>query len=189
MTRLSTFVGAALIGVLSLPAVAVASTDDAAAPDAPGSSTVRSAPTASPARTEAPAAIAVVGDSISQGTGSNGPGAPGGGIGSSRPAASWAMGDHAGLDSYVQRLEAARGRPVSTVDLSANGATIEEHLVDQVRSVPADTGLVLMQMGANDLCRSDVDDMTPLDDARAEIRNALAWLREHRPDTFVSVSS
>lgn len=171
-----------MVCALSVPLVAVA------APDA-GGGLGGGRPAGTPAFTDAPATVAVVGDSISQGTGSNGPGAPGGGLGSPRLAASWASGDQPGLDSYVQRLEAAVGRPVDAVNLSANGATIRDHLVEQVRAVPAGTDLVLVQMGGNDLCRSSEADMTPIDDARDEVRTALAWLREHRPDTLVSISS
>ncbi len=193
MHRLRTLVGAAIVGALCLPAVAVAAPDESAGPDRVTSDGARTevvtAPGAAPARTAAPATIAVVGDSISQGTGSNGPGSPGGGIGSPRPAASWATGDHPGLDSYAQRLEVVRGGPVTTVDLSANGASIRDDLVDQVRAVPAGTDLVLIQMGGNDLCRSGEAAMTPIDTARTEVRSALAWLREHRPDTVVSLSS
>lgn len=182
-----------MVGALCLPAVAAAAPDESAAPDGVTSDGARpevvTAPSASPARTEAPVTVAVVGDSISQGTGSNGPGSPGGSIGSPRPAASWATGDHPGLDSYAQRLEQVRGGPVTTVNLSANGATIRDHLVDQVRAVPDGTDLVLIQMGGNDLCRSSEADMTPVDVARSEVRAALAWLREHRPDTLVTVSS
>jgi lysophospholipase L1-like esterase len=185
--RLPALLGALLVGALAAPVVAVAAPDT---PLPPGTaSTPGSVPSVAPARTDVPATVAVVGDSISQGTGSNGRGAPGGGIGSPRPDASWATGRQAGLDSYAQRLEHTRGRPVTTIDLSANGASIRDHLVDQVQAVPAGTDLVLVQMGGNDLCRSSVDDMTPLDQARNEIRTALTWLREHRPDTLVSVSS
>ncbi len=176
--RLPVLVGALVVSALSVSVVAVAS------PDVAGSR-----PAGTPAFTDAPTTIAVVGDSISQGTGANGSGAPGGGIGSPRPAASWAAGDQPGLDSYAQRLEAARGGPVTAVNLSANGATIRDHLVDQVRAVPAGTDLVLVQMGGNDLCRSSEHEITPLDEARAQVRTSLAWLREHRPDTLVSISS
>ncbi|CAN5516520.1 hypothetical protein BH23ACT3_BH23ACT3_10450 [soil metagenome] len=184
MKRLPALLGALLVGALTAPVVAVASPDAPVAPGVPGL-----APAATPARTGAPTTIAVVGDSISQGTGANGRGAPGGGIGSARPDASWATGRQAGLDSYAQRLEDARGHPVTAIDLSANGASIRDHLVDQVHAVPDGTDLVLVQMGGNDLCRPSVDDMTPLDHARTEIRTALTWLREHRPDVLVSVSS
>ena len=190
MIRLPVLVGALVVFALSVPVVAVASPDGPGAPDAPGAPTAAGArPAATPALTEVPTTIAVVGDSISQGTGANGPGAPGGGIGSPRPAASWAVGDQPDLASYAQRLEATRGSPVTAVNLSANGASIREHLVDQVRAVPAGTDLVLVQMGGNDLCRSSEHEMTPLDEARTQVRTSLAWLREHRPDTLVSISS
>lgn len=133
--------------------------------------------------------LVVIGDSISQGTGSNGPGSPGGPIGQPRLAASWATGDHPGLDSYADRLERVVGRSIERVNLSANGATMLDDFVDQVTRVPEAADLVLVQMGGNDVCRPDESQMTSVEEYRDQFRSGLAWLSQYRPDTLVNVSS
>jgi lysophospholipase L1-like esterase len=168
---------------LLVPTAAVA-----ADPDAPSVST------ATPARTGPPTSIAVLGDSISQGTGADDGGLSvshqSGGIGSPRLRNSWATGDWPGLNSYVQRVQALPGGANTVgINLSANGANMRNNFVDQAMSVPEGTGLVLVQMGGNDLCRPSVSAMTPLATYRAELREGLAWLTEHRPETLVKLTS
>lgn len=156
---------------------------------APSTLVAEGLPATTPPRIATPRSLAVIGDSISQGTGSNGPGAPGGAIGAPRPASSWATGDRDGLDSYADRLDEAAGGSVVRVNLSANGATMRDHVLDQVRRVPTGTDLVVVQLGGNDLCRTSEDEMTQVEEYRERFREALAWLAEHRPDTLVQVSS
>jgi lysophospholipase L1-like esterase len=177
-------VGAAVVSASCLTAPAVSADGDR-----PGGVVLRPVVAVAPAVTTPPATVVVVGDSISQGTGSNGTGSPGGSIGEPRPAASWATGDHPGLDSYAQRLSAVRAAAVNTVNLSANGATVRDHLLDQVRSVPASAELVLVEMGGNDLCRSSEGAMTSVEEFREQVRASLEWLHQHRPDTLVMVAS
>jgi lysophospholipase L1-like esterase len=147
------------------------------------------APTPTPARVGPVGSIAVLGDSISQGTGSDGPGSPSGGIGSSRLEASWATGNHGGLNSYFQRLTAARGSAVTRFNLSANGADMISDFYNQARSVPAGTGVVLVQMGGNDLCGPNEASMTPTASYRNELRRGLDWLEANRPETLVMLYS
>ncbi len=136
-----------------------------------------------------PRSVAVIGDSISQGTGSDGPGAPGGGIGEPRLAASWATGDHQGLGSYADRLDAISARPLQRLNLSANGASMRDDFFDQITRVGPDVDLVLIQMGGNDLCRQSEQDITTPEDFEAALVRGLDWLAEHRPDTLVLVGS
>jgi lysophospholipase L1-like esterase len=163
----------------------------AAVADDPGAQSVL---TATPARTGPPASIAVLGDSISQGTGADDGGVSvshqSGGIGSPRLRNSWATGDWPGLDSYLQRVQALPGGSSTVgINLSANGANMRNNFRDQAMSVPEGTGLVLVQMGGNDLCRPSVAAMTPLEVYRAELRAGLDWLSEHRPETLVKLTS
>jgi lysophospholipase L1-like esterase len=151
-------------------------------------------PTVTPARTGPPASIAVLGDSISQGTGADDGGLSvshqSGGIGSPRLRNSWATGDWPGLNSYLQRVQALPGGSSTVgINLSANGANMRNNFLDQAMSVPEGTGLVLVQMGGNDLCRPSVSAMTPLDVYRAELRAGLDWLTEHRPEALVQLTS
>jgi lysophospholipase L1-like esterase len=136
-----------------------------------------------------PRSVAVIGDSISQGTGSDGPGAPGGGIGEPRLAASWATGDQRGLDSYADRLDAIATTAVQRFNLSANGASMRNDFFDQITRVGTDVDLVLIQMGGNDLCRQSEEDITTPEDFEAAFARGLDWLAEHRPDTLILVGS
>jgi lysophospholipase L1-like esterase len=183
------------VTALSLVAsgTAVASSSSATTADTSGTA-VDDGPLATPARSGPPASIAVLGDSISQGTGADAGGLSvsheSGGIGSPRLRNSWATGDWPGLNSYLQRVQALPGGSGTVgINLSANGANMRNSFVDQAMSVPDGTGLVLSQMGGNDLCRPSVSAMTPLDIYRAELRDGLDWLTEHRPETLVNLTS
>ncbi len=152
------------------------------------------APAATPARTGPPASIAVLGDSISQGTGSDDGGATlnvqDGGVGSPRLQNSWATGEWTGLNSYLQRTKALPGGAATRgINLSANGANMRNDFVQQAQSVPAGTGLVLVEMGGNDLCRPSVAEMTSVATYRAELREGLQWLQTNRPETLVTAYS
>jgi lysophospholipase L1-like esterase len=183
VTALSLLASGTAVGATTSPtltAADVSGTTDALSP--------------TPARSGPPAAIAVLGDSISQGTGADDGGLSvsheSGGIGSPRLRNSWATGDWPGLNSYLQRVQAIPGGSDTVgINLSANGANMRNNFLDQAQSVPAGTGLVLVQMGGNDLCRPSVSAMTPLDVYRAELRAGLDWLTEHRPETLVQLTS
>lgn len=153
-----------------------------------------SVPSPTSARTGPPASIAVLGDSISQGTGSDDGGATlsvqDGGIGSPRLRNSWATGDWPGLNSYLQRTRALPGGAGTVgINLSANGANMRNDFAAQARSVPAGTGLVMIEMGGNDLCRPSEGEMTSVADYRTQLRTGLAWLQANRPDTLVTAYS
>ena len=133
----------------------------------------------------------MLGDSISQGTGSDGAGAPDGGIGSPRVEASWATGNQAGLNSNYQRIRALPGGSNLTTryNLSANGANMKNNFLGQAQSVPSGTDYVMVEMGGNDLCRPSESQMTSEADYRAQLRAGLQWLRDNRPETLVFVAS
>jgi len=161
---------------------------------AAGPSLTDAAPPTTPARTGPPVSIAVLGDSISQGTGSDDGGATvsvqDGGIGDPRPRNSWATGDWPGLDSYLQRVRALPGGAGTVgLNLSANGANMRNDFLAQAQSVPAGTGLVLVEMGGNDLCRPTEAEMTSVADFRAQLRAGLTWLQQNRPETLVTAHS
>lgn len=169
-------------GIIAI-AVAVAAPPPAASP------VLSAAPADAVSDRSLPGTVVVIGDSISQGTGADGPGAPDGGIGAPRPAASWATGDHRGLESYADRLDRLSGTAVRRINLSANGASMRDDFYAQITSVPADADLVLIQMGGNDLCRSSESDITPAEVYEREFTRGLDWLVEHRPDTLIVVGS
>ncbi len=103
---------------------------------------------------------------------------------------SWATGDWPGLNSYLQRTRALPGGAGALgINLSANGANMRNDFVQQAQSVPVGTGLVLVEMGGNDLCRPSVGEMTSVSTYRAELREGLQWLQTNRPETLVTVYS
>jgi lysophospholipase L1-like esterase len=146
------------------------------------------APTPTEARTGPPASVAVVGDSISAGTGADG-GGQAGSAGQERPRNSWATGDWPGLDSVYQRVAALRpGEETLAFNLSENGRRSQD-ILGQVQGSPEDIGYILIQIGGNDLCRPTVADMTPTTEYRANVEAALDWIEEHRPDALVQINS
>ncbi|HHU09789.1 MAG TPA: SGNH/GDSL hydrolase family protein [Intrasporangiaceae bacterium] len=193
-SRLRTGALAALVSSALVAGGSLASTAANAAPAAPSVSTLAATPTSTPARLGMPGSIAVLGDSISQGTGANDGGASSGGqsggIGSPRLRNSWATGDWPGLGSYLQRTRSLPGGSGTVgINLSANGANMRNNFLNQARSVPAGTGLVLIQMGGNDLCRPSEGEMTSVADYRTQLRAGLQWLQDNRPDTLVMAYS
>jgi lysophospholipase L1-like esterase len=185
--------GAIAISLLAT-GTAVGATPVASPAAEPTTTSVEDGPTPVPARVGPPVSVAVLGDSISQGTGADAGGVSvshqDGGIGSPRLRNSWATGDWPGLDSYLQRVQALPGGGATVgINLSANGANMRNNFLDQATSVPPGTGLVLVQMGGNDLCRPSQGEMTPVATYRQQLRAGLSWLQVNRPDTLVKVAS
>ncbi|MTV24699.1 hypothetical protein FTX61_04590 [Nitriliruptoraceae bacterium ZYF776] len=143
-------------------------------------------PTPTPALVGPPESVAVLGDSISAGTGSTGAG-DSGFIAEERPRNSWATGDYPGLRSVAQRLGELGDAP-EAFNLSENGRRAR-HTLDQVQGSPEGVGWILIQIGGNDLCRDTVEEMTPTAEYREHIDATLAWIAEHRPDARVQINS
>jgi lysophospholipase L1-like esterase len=161
---------------LLLPTVAVAADGD----DPAG-------PTPTPERSGPPTSVAVLGDSISAGTGADG-GGQAGLPGAERPENSWATGGSATLDSVWQRVDALPDHAAERFNLSENGRRAT-HILGQVQGSPEDIGYILIQIGGNDLCRSSVAEMTPTEEYRQQIDAALAWIDEHRPEALVQINA
>lgn len=168
--------------------VAVA-TFTAAVLAAPAAAAVAQTDTATAAVDALPASIAVLGDSISAGTGATGGDGQGGWPGETRPQNSWATGDRPGLDSVFQRLREARGPEATTaINLAENGSRARDVLGQAQRS-PADVGTFQVQIGGNDLCRPTVEEMTPVAEYRAHLDATLAWIAAERPQATVQLNS
>lgn len=180
---------------LLMPTVAAAADSTAAqTSDSTQASMASAATVAAPEPTPAlvgtaARSIAVLGDSISAGTGSDGgPGTDLTPPGEERPRRSWATGDWETLDSVHQRAEAALDADVGAHNLSSNGRR-SQHILEQVQGSPEDIGYILVQIGGNDLCRETVEDMTSPEDYRDNIARAVAWVAEHRPDAMIQLNS
>jgi lysophospholipase L1-like esterase len=150
-------------------------------------STTSPAPTPASERTAPPTSVAVLGDSISAGTGADG-GGQGGLPGEERPRNSWATGDWPGLDSVYQRVAALPGNTAQSFNLSENGRR-SQHILGQVQGSPVDIDYILVQIGGNDLCRPTVAEMTPTAEYRANIDAALDWISVNRPDALVQMNA
>ncbi|MEU4663290.1 GDSL-type esterase/lipase family protein [Micromonospora chalcea] len=101
---------------------------------------------------------------------------------------SWSTGDGLRVESIYRRLRAdapglrAYNRAVPGARASA--------LTGQARSAVRDKAdLVTVLIGANDACRGDVDDMTPVATFRDQVDAALGVLREGRPKARVLMVS
>jgi lysophospholipase L1-like esterase len=178
----------AMTTAVSLLAPAAALADEASTSVADATSNVAATPAAPTAeRSAPPASVAVLGDSISAGTGSNGSGQyrfPG----QERPRNSWATGDWPGLESVYQRIDALNGGRSASINLSENGRRSRD-ILGQIQRSPQDLEYVLIQIGGNDLCRPTVDQMTPTGEYRDNIDDALVWIEQNRPDTLVQLNA
>ncbi len=147
------------------------------------------APEPTPALAGLPTSVAVLGDSISAGTGSTGGGDIAPIPATERPRNSWATGDWPGLESVYQRVAALDvDHEVTAHNLSENGRRAR-HTLEQVQETPEDVGWILVQIGGNDLCRDTVEDMTPTAEYREHIEATLAWVAEHRPEARIQLNS
>jgi lysophospholipase L1-like esterase len=139
------------------------------------------APTPQPARTGPPNSIAVIGDSISAGTGTTGLPA------SEQPQNSWATGTN--NNSVYQRIlainPAISGR---NQNVAANGNDMTDALA-MANQVNLNTDLILIQLGGNDLCKSSVSQMTPVEQYRSEFVAALNAIRARNPNALIQVQS
>ncbi|MEU4790162.1 GDSL-type esterase/lipase family protein [Micromonospora tulbaghiae] len=128
-----------------------------------------------------PRVIAALGDSVSTGYGSCL-------VLVSCERNSWSTGDGLRVESLYRRLRAdAPG--LRAYNRAAPGARASA-LTGQARSAVRDKAdLVTVLIGANDACRGDVDDMTPVATFRDQVDAALGVLREGRPKARVLVVS
>lgn len=131
-----------------------------------------------------PRVVVALGDSLTRATNAAGPG--------ERPAASWATGHDSGdvVESFAERLFAA-GAPLSgnVRNLATSGATMRDLEAQARGAVDLRADLVLVLMGANDVCRGSVAEMTSVEDVRARFRAAASVLRDGLPDATVYVVS
>ena len=139
------------------------------------------APPTQPARTGPPDSIAVIGDSISAGTGTSGIPA------SEQPQNSWATGTN--NNSLYQRILAINPAiSGKNQNVASNGEDMTDALAMSNR-VNLNTGLITIQLGGNDLCKSNVSQMTPVETYRSEFVAALNAIKSRNPNALIQVSS
>ncbi len=159
-----------------------------ARPPAPGSTPTRATAGApspaspSPRLTGAPLTVAALGDSLSRGFDA-----------CARygdcTEVSWSTGTDPRVDSVADRLSRLREAPVTRVNAARSGAESDD-LDRQVTAVlPRDPDLVTLLIGANDVCRSSVDEMTPTTVYADRVVPALDRLSSGLPSATLLVSS
>ncbi len=127
--------------------------------------------------------MALLGDSISAGTGTSG--IPG----TEQPANSWGTGTTGSIQSVYQRLLAINPAiSGKNYNQAANGKKMVD-MADQASSMPATTELVLVQLGGNDLCKDTVAQMTPVATYRSQFIAGLNAIAARAPNALVHVSS
>lgn len=140
-------------------------------------------PATTPARSGPPNSVALLGDSISAGTGTAG--LPS----SEQPANSWGTGTNASVQSIYQRLLAINPAISGKNYLQASNGKKMTDMAGQASAMPATTELVLVEMGGNDLCKDTVADMTSLTDYRNQFVAGLNAIAARSPNALISVSS
>ena len=142
------------------------------------------APTGEPGGTPGlPSAMAALGDSITAGFGSCAVF-----VACSRN--SWSTGGSDGVDSHYRRLlEDNRKIKGRARNFSVPGARAADLRSQALSAVDSRAQYVTVLIGANDACRDDVDDMTPVRTFRSRVDSALATLKKGLPKARVLVAS
>ncbi|MFG1657119.1 GDSL-type esterase/lipase family protein [Micromonospora chersina] len=146
--------------------------------DGEGSASPRPSGTALPG---APTVLTALGDSVTTGFGSCL-------VLVSCERNSWSSGDGIRVHSLYRRLR-DDNPTLRAYNRAAPGARAAG-LTDQARAAVRDRAdLVTVLIGANDACRDDIDEMTPVATFRKQVDAALAVLRKGRPKARVLVVS
>ena len=122
--------------------------------------------------------IAVLGDSMSLGVNaceSVGP----------CPEVSWALGDNPAVSSVSAQLAEAEGTEREHIWGARDGGTVTNAAAAVDKVVAADSGIVLILVGANDVCRPTVGDVTPPETFAATYTQMLTDLREGLPEARI----
>jgi len=141
---------------------------------------------ASPAAaTKPPQTIAALGDSITRGYNTSGPGCPTG-PGLDCPKNSWATGTNPLVESFRERLDAVSPGPLTAFNDAVSGARAINLLAQAQTAATQDPDLVLIEIGANDACASTP---TPTATFRSQVQAALETLVADNPKVYVQLMS
>ena len=143
------------------------------------------APATQSARSALPNRIAVVGDSISAGTGTEGlnifdPD-------QTHPNNNWSTGTN--NNSLYLRLLAINPAINGNRENRADNGKQMTDAAGQVNALNAGTDLVTLQMGGNDLCKDSVGQMTSVSNYRNQFRQFLQAVRSRMPNALILVAS
>lgn len=162
--------------VLALTAILALACEEGGAGGKPGA-------TSKPANTDLPSSMAALGDSITAGLGAcitykN------------CRRQSWSTGESGLVDSHYRRLrgdnKAIKG---NAHNYAVPGARVADLPAQADKAVGAKVEYVTLLIGANDICRASVADMTPVADFRQSLDTTLRRLKKGLPKARVLVVS
>ncbi|MCX5201398.1 SGNH/GDSL hydrolase family protein [Streptomyces sp. NBC_00237] len=183
--RLRAGVGAGALGlVLALAVGCSGGSEGSGGASGGASSRAGTKPTPKPTPTwdRSPSSLVAVGDSITRGFDACS-------VLADCPEASWATGTQTSVNSLAVRLLGAKGAAERSWNLAVTGSRISDLPRQMERAAEHRPELVTVMTGANDACRSSVEQMTSVGDFRASFERALRELRKALPKTQVYVAS
>lgn len=135
--------------------------------------------------TKVPRVMAALGDSITRGFNTSGPGCPTG-PSLDCPQNSWATGTNPAVDSVRERLDAISPRPLTAYNDAVSGARAVNLLSQAQTAAGQNPDFVLIEIGANDACAT-----TPTTTAtfREQVRSALQVLVSGNKQVYIQVMS
>ncbi len=137
------------------------------------------------AATKPPRVMAALGDSITRGFNTTGPGCPTG-PSLDCPQNSWATGTNPAVDSVRERLDAISPQALTAYNDAVSGAQAFD-LQDQAQTAAGqDPDFVLIEIGANDACASTP---TPTATFRTQVREALTTLVSANKQVYIQLMS
>jgi lysophospholipase L1-like esterase len=135
--------------------------------------------------TKVPRTMAALGDSITRGYNTSGPGCPTG-PGLDCPKNSWATGTNLAVDSVRERLDAISPQPLTAYNDAVSGAKAVNLLSQAETAAGQDPELVLIEIGANDACATP---QTPTATLREQVRSALQVLVSSNKQVYIQLMS
>jgi lysophospholipase L1-like esterase len=136
--------------------------------------------------TKVPRVMAALGDSITRGFNTSGPGCPTG-PSLDCPQNSWATGTNPAVDSVRERLDAISPQPLTAYNDAVSGARAINLLSQAQTAAAQDPDLVLIEIGANDACA--LPSPTPTATFREQVREALALLVSANKQVYIQLMS
>jgi len=135
--------------------------------------------------TKVPRVMAALGDSITRGFNTSGPGCPTG-PSLDCPQNSWATGTNPTVDSVRERLDAISPQPLTAYNDAVSGARAVNLLGQAETAATQDPDFVLIEIGANDACATTP---TPTATFREQVRSALQVLVSGNKQVYIQLMS
>lgn len=135
--------------------------------------------------TKVPRTMAALGDSITRGYNTSGPGCPTG-PGLDCPKNSWATGTNPAVDSVRERLDAISPQSITAYNDAVSGAKAVNLLSQAQVAATQNPDYVLIEIGANDACASTP---TPTATFHGQVREALETLVAGNKQVYIQLMS